>query len=197
MEETKVNWALITPDLLPLDPEGVPLLETLVFPNDTYDQALIDRWSPHVRVLQSHDWTREYALRSLWATSLGISLKDIRRDDSFFRLGGDSIAALKLGESPEAKDRSCRLRISCETQFFLQWPNLSSMTRPTQWGKISNLSLWYQKNEEKQPGGRLRLGAGWPKTQLRIFILVHLYKKGFWLCRGNQLPLVSTSSVKF
>lgn len=103
MEEMKVNWASVTPTLLPLEPERLPSLKTLVLFDDTCDQVLIDRWSSHVRVVQGHDWTRENTLRNLWATSLGIPMKDIGRDDSFFRLGGDSITALTLSGIARSK----------------------------------------------------------------------------------------------
>ena len=49
-------------------------------------------------------WTgQESILQSLWAIALGRSAQDIRRDDNFFRLGGDSIAAMKLCGSARAK----------------------------------------------------------------------------------------------
>ncbi|KAI0568548.1 PP-binding domain-containing protein, partial [Pyrenophora tritici-repentis] len=38
----------------------------------------------------------EQALQQLWAQVLGIDADTIGLDDSFFRLGGDSIAAIKL-----------------------------------------------------------------------------------------------------
>ncbi|KAI0527995.1 hypothetical protein F5B22DRAFT_653082 [Xylaria bambusicola] len=38
----------------------------------------------------------EYQLRALWSQTLGIEADSIGVDDSFFRLGGDSIAAMKL-----------------------------------------------------------------------------------------------------
>ncbi|KAJ5102314.1 hypothetical protein NUU61_004536 [Penicillium alfredii] len=42
-------------------------------------------------------WTsQETTLRGMWATNLGIPTKEIRREDNFFQLGGDSIAAMKL-----------------------------------------------------------------------------------------------------
>ncbi|KAJ3580402.1 hypothetical protein NPX13_g168 [Xylaria arbuscula] len=38
----------------------------------------------------------EYQLRALWSQTLGVEADSIGMDDSFFRLGGDSIAAMKL-----------------------------------------------------------------------------------------------------
>ncbi|KAK5637358.1 hypothetical protein RRF57_013070 [Xylaria bambusicola] len=38
----------------------------------------------------------EYQLRALWSQTLGVEADSIGVDDSFFRLGGDSIAAMKL-----------------------------------------------------------------------------------------------------
>ncbi|KAH6714878.1 hypothetical protein BKA61DRAFT_734232 [Leptodontidium sp. MPI-SDFR-AT-0119] len=38
----------------------------------------------------------EICLRSLWSETLGLSAKSIGADDSFFRIGGDSIGAMKI-----------------------------------------------------------------------------------------------------
>ncbi|KAJ5105018.1 hypothetical protein NUU61_002365 [Penicillium alfredii] len=62
-------------------------------PRNNGDLLFVGSKEAHVKT----GWTtHESSLRSLWAIVLGLSLDDIRRDDSFFRLGGDSIAAIKL-----------------------------------------------------------------------------------------------------
>ncbi|KXT10319.1 hypothetical protein AC579_1116 [Pseudocercospora musae] len=72
------------------------------------DRRALRRFGGHlsrtglVALGQSHETNgqtftqNEEALRNLWATVLGITSEQISRDSHFFRLGGDSIAAMRL-----------------------------------------------------------------------------------------------------
>jgi amino acid adenylation domain-containing protein len=92
----------------------------------------------HARVLLSNALSRvpdiekrspgnqkERMMRSLWARVLGIDEKSIGLDDNFFRLGGDSISAMRL----VALARKNEIRLSVADIF--KFPILMSMPKAT------------------------------------------------------------------
>ncbi|KAI1353206.1 hypothetical protein F5Y01DRAFT_277248 [Xylaria sp. FL0043] len=63
----------------------------------TLSQQDLEELRTATRGAKRHPRTKaEYRLRALWSQTLGIKADSIGVDDSFFRLGGDSIAAMKL-----------------------------------------------------------------------------------------------------
>jgi SAM-dependent methyltransferase len=64
----------------------------------------------------------EQRMQQLWARVLGIEPESIRLDDSFFRLGGDSIAAMKLVARRAGKACSCPSQTSSATPNLWPWP---------------------------------------------------------------------------
>ncbi|KAF9630673.1 putative nonribosomal peptide synthase protein [Lasiodiplodia theobromae] len=103
-------------DLLPpymIPGAYIPLKEMPLKPGEV-DRAQLDTISSHLsqdailklrtaftqlraKGIDSKPWTtKERKLQKLWAQFLGIDPSNIDRDDSFFRLGGDSILAMRL-----------------------------------------------------------------------------------------------------
>jgi amino acid adenylation domain-containing protein len=66
---------------------------------------------------------QEKSLQRMWSNVLKIDCSNIGRDDSFFRLGGDSLAAMKLVR--EARTNGVELSVS----DIFKYPDLVSMTR--------------------------------------------------------------------
>ncbi|KAI0424831.1 hypothetical protein F5Y09DRAFT_347316 [Xylaria sp. FL1042] len=63
----------------------------------TLSQQDLEELRTATRGAKRHPRTKaEYQLRALWSQTLGIEADSIGVDDSFFRLGGDSISAMKL-----------------------------------------------------------------------------------------------------
>lgn len=65
----------------------------------------------------------EKMLRELWADTLGIDRQQISRNDTWFKHGGDSLLAMKLGA--QASERGFRLTMKAAFEH----PALSSLAR--------------------------------------------------------------------
>ncbi|KAI1572705.1 EntF Non-ribosomal peptide synthetase module [Pyrenophora tritici-repentis] len=72
---------------------------------------------------QQPSTSAEFALRDLWAQTLGVDAETIGTDDQFFRIGGDSILAIKLVST--AAKQGLQLSV---TDFF-ESPALSDMAK--------------------------------------------------------------------
>lgn len=72
---------------------------------------------------QQPSTTTEYALRDLWAEALGVDADAIGTEDQFFRIGGDSILAIKLVSTAAASG------IKLSVTDFFQSPALSEMAK--------------------------------------------------------------------
>ena len=68
----------------------------------------------------------EYLLQSLWADVLGIETKSIGADDSFFKLGGDSVTAMHLVAACRSHD------LSLTVVDIFKHPHLSKMSNAIQ-----------------------------------------------------------------
>lgn len=67
-------------------------------------------------------WSPEQVvLRELWSFNLGIGAHEIHLDDHYFRLGGDSVSAVKLSGAAHAKS------VSLSVKDILGHPTLSAM----------------------------------------------------------------------
>ncbi|CAA9964992.1 HC-toxin synthetase [Pyrenophora teres f. maculata] len=65
----------------------------------------------------------EFALRELWAQTLGVEAETIATEDQFFRIGGDSILAIKLVSTAAKKG------IQLSVTDFFESPALSDMAK--------------------------------------------------------------------
>ncbi|KAJ5233176.1 Nonribosomal peptide synthetases (NRPS) [Penicillium chermesinum] len=63
----------------------------------------------------------ELKLQSLWATVLVVDPKSVGVNDSFFRIGGDSVVAMKLTAAAQAEN------IPLSVADIFQWPRLADM----------------------------------------------------------------------
>lgn len=60
-------------------------------------------------------------LRELWSLNLGIDTGEIHLDDHYFRLGGESVSAVKLSGA------ACEKNVSLKVKDILSYPTLSAM----------------------------------------------------------------------
>lgn len=89
-----------------------------------YDQASetqLAAWAMSLSKKHASETTMEEALRDLWADVLELPLESIGRDDSFFRLGADSITTMRLVTA------ASRIHIQLSVATIFNNPNLSGM----------------------------------------------------------------------
>ncbi|UPK92404.1 hypothetical protein LCI18_003339 [Fusarium solani-melongenae] len=81
---------------------------------------------------QPKPYSIEYSLQGIWASVLNMERSDIGMDDSFFQLGGDSIAAMKV-----VRDARDQLEVELSMADILQHPRLSEAAGIVAQGNIA------------------------------------------------------------
>lgn len=113
----------------------IPIVELPIGPTGKIDRRRLRQWGnsltleemlklqPHRRELRKPSTTMEKGLQKLWAHILNIDPEAIHADDHFFRLGGDSISAIRL----VSMARDDRLRLKFTAAMIFDHPKLSDM----------------------------------------------------------------------